>query len=321
MRNSSLELLRILSVMLIIAMHILGYIDQTSLSTFNKVVVGGVNIVGNTGVTCFVLISGYFGVTFKKGKFVSLIVLSTAYSLLVVFLNYGHDVRELLKALLIIPRYKLWFIVCYLFLMLLSSYLNRFTEMLSKKEYTRLMVMLTLLLCFVPSLFVDAGTGGVILYQGGKNLTYFLFLYMLGRYIKFYYDQWHSKGRLTAILLSLFAVQFMLFAVLYFRFNTRYTLFYDCNILMLMSSVTLFCLFKTFHYYSRTINYISSSVLAMYVLNGLYVFIDKKTIHIQQYSSEEMLVVFLVAEVLAVSLVAIIIDKTLGTLVRKMISL
>lgn len=316
-RNSSFELLRIVSVLLIIAMHIVGYVDQTHFSPFNHLVAGGLNIVGNTGVTCFVLISGYFGVSFKMHKFVSLVVLSSVYSLLVAYLVFGCDVKELLKALLIIPRYKLWFIVCYLFLMVLSPYLNRFSEMLDRKEYTRLMLTLTLLLCVVPSLFADAGTGSTVLYQGGKNLTYFLFIYLLGRYIRKYYDQRYSRRRLIALQLSLLALQFLLFTLLYYKFNTPYTLFYDCNILMLMSAVTLFFLFKSFCYHSSIINFVSSSVLAMYVLNGLYVFIDRTFIHIQQYCSSGFFAACLLAEVLAVALVAIVTDKTLGTLVRK----
>jgi len=314
MRNSSFEVLRLLAVMLIIAMHILGYVDHALLSPANKAVLAGVNIIGNTGVSCFVLISGYFGVKFKFHKFIYLIVISSLYTLFVTCLNDGYDLKEAVKALLVIPRYKLWFIVCYLFLMLLSPYLNQFAEMLEKKEFTRLLALLTVLLCVVPTVFFEAANSDVILHQGGKNLTYFLFLYLIGRYIRKYFDKDYSRTLSASVFFLSSGIMAVIAAL------TGILLVSDCSIFILLSSLSLFFFFKSFCFHSRTVNYITSSVLAIYVLNWIYIFLDKGFIHIEEHASSISFVLYLAAEVLIVVLAALIIDKTLGALVNRLLT-
>lgn len=115
MRNSSIELLRISSIFLIIMMHVAS--------------------LGNWVVSCFILISGYYGVRYSKRKFLYLLIVTTIYSLIVSLLNDGMDLKSLLKAVLCIPLYSHWFIACYLALILLSPYVNAMAEMLTKKRF------------------------------------------------------------------------------------------------------------------------------------------------------------------------------------------
>ena len=63
-RHSGLECLRIISIILIVSMHILGNTFHTS-NLLNKEFILFVNTLGNTGVTLFILISGYFGIPFQ----------------------------------------------------------------------------------------------------------------------------------------------------------------------------------------------------------------------------------------------------------------
>lgn len=58
-RHSGLECLRIISIILIVSMHILGNTFHTS-NWLNKEFILFINTLGNTGVTLFILISGYF---------------------------------------------------------------------------------------------------------------------------------------------------------------------------------------------------------------------------------------------------------------------
>ena len=67
-RHSGLECLRIISIILIVSMHILGNTFHTS-NLLNKEFILFVNTLGNTGVTLFILISGYFGIRFNTHKF------------------------------------------------------------------------------------------------------------------------------------------------------------------------------------------------------------------------------------------------------------
>ena len=69
MRKSNFELLRLFCIFGIVVMHAMGNID-TSLSVWNTESHIFVNALFNTGVTCFILISGYFGIKFRLEKLI-----------------------------------------------------------------------------------------------------------------------------------------------------------------------------------------------------------------------------------------------------------
>lgn len=70
-RNSNFELLRIICIFGIISMHSFGAFLHTAIgaSRFYGTLI---NSVFNMGVSCFMLISGYFGIRFSVRKFVTL---------------------------------------------------------------------------------------------------------------------------------------------------------------------------------------------------------------------------------------------------------
>ena len=70
-RSSNFELLRLLCIFGILMMHTFGGID-TSVSFFNTEIHVLVNSVFNMGVTCFILLSGYFGIRFDFKKLIRL---------------------------------------------------------------------------------------------------------------------------------------------------------------------------------------------------------------------------------------------------------
>lgn len=185
-RNSSIELLRIISILLIIMMHISSLVDYNEASMMNKMWLGVINAIGNCGVSCFILISGYYGVRFNKNKFLYLIILTTIYTLMVSLLNNGINYKSSFIAILGIPLYTdtLWFIVCYLALMLLSPYINTMLDVLSEIEFRKMLIILCVLLSIIPSVFYYPSVNGVMLAQGGKCLSYFIFIYFIGRYIR-----------------------------------------------------------------------------------------------------------------------------------------
>lgn len=64
MRLSNLETLRIVSILLILSMHIYSQIPKEDMIFENLLLGQLINAIGNIGVTCFVLISGYFGIIY-----------------------------------------------------------------------------------------------------------------------------------------------------------------------------------------------------------------------------------------------------------------
>lgn len=66
-RNSNLEMLRIVSMFLIVAHHYAmhGFNIAELNYSFNRYIVGVLSLGGKLGVSCFILISGFFMVNFQ----------------------------------------------------------------------------------------------------------------------------------------------------------------------------------------------------------------------------------------------------------------
>lgn len=80
-RQTNIELLRIICILMIVSMHICGEIFSTQ-NVLNKGIILAVNSIGNAGVTLFILISGYFGISFNVRKLFNLLVVTCFYSFL-----------------------------------------------------------------------------------------------------------------------------------------------------------------------------------------------------------------------------------------------
>lgn len=153
-RLSNFELLRIVSILLILTMHSLSQVQVSELSTFNVFLSHVVSSIGNIGVSCFVLISGYFGIKFKLQRFVQLAFLTTLYTVVVYLFQKGFVFNGgIVKAFLVVPLYENWFVSCYLLLTLFSPYLNDFVQKLSKIQYAKLLAVMIVCFCMLPTAF------------------------------------------------------------------------------------------------------------------------------------------------------------------------
>ena len=84
-----METLRIVSILLILSMHIYSQVPKEDMIFGNLILGHLINAIGNIGVTCFVLISGYFGIKFKSFRLIQLILITTFYSLFIYLINNG----------------------------------------------------------------------------------------------------------------------------------------------------------------------------------------------------------------------------------------
>ena len=126
-RDSGLELLRILAIVLIFWMHGASSYSNNNLSAWLCIVIESV---GNIGVALFILITGYFGIRFKPKKLVQLefMILFYCWSGLALRFVWGeaqlYGGSQLLSYLFpIIGRFS-WYFTCYFALALLESRLS-----------------------------------------------------------------------------------------------------------------------------------------------------------------------------------------------------
>lgn len=308
-RTSNFECLRIFAIMLILLMHSYAQANCRE-NSFNILVGYVISAIGNTGVSCFVLLSGYFGLKFKMQRFIQLILITTFYTVISFIANNGLAFNiSFFDSLIVVLRYKNWFIACYLILMLLSPFINKAMLSLSKIEYNKLLIILFITFSVLPTLFVSYYY--TILTDGGKCLTYILFLYILGRYLSLFYSE--KKILISKCLLSFLSITILIIALnitISCIFHRECRIFsMDCSPLILFSSLCVFFFFKGIELKSKLINGIAASVLAVYLLDNLRLYVSNHIFDITLYAESDFFILYLMAFVLMVFVLGIVIDK------------
>lgn len=290
-------------------MHSFGMIKDYC-SIINIYITGGIiNAIGNVGVSCFLLISGYFGIKLKGEKFIYLIYITTLYTVLSSIMCRSSGFH-IIKSLIVIPNYGNWFISCYLILMLLCPFIDRLIKSLSEFEFKILITILFIISSLLPTLFISYYH--TVITSGGKCLVYVFFLYLVGRYIGLYKQELkkckfiHMVGIFVMTITSIFL--FNLFITILLGRECR-ILAMDCSPLILFSSIILLYIFKNLKFHSRFINFIAKSVLAVYLLDGLRPWVNSFYKLHENAQSNNLIVNLLIFSIIMMVL-SVIIDKT-----------
>lgn len=325
-RDSGFESLRILSILLILTMHTASIVWKGDVIPFNAYIISIIGSIENIGVTCFILISGYFGIKLKWNKLLQLIILTTGYETLSYVLRehigYESGIQGLLTSILVIPLYKNWFITCYLILMLLSPYINNYTIKCSHTNFKKLLLTSFIVLSIIPTIFNNPYY--TIVTSGGKCFIYFLFIYLIGRYIKLHHDKIFSRKQTVGCFISMTLLINLLNFIIGYIFHKRCTIYsMDCSPFILISAISIFYLFKSFTFKSNIINYISSSIIAVYLLDSTRLLWDYYVFKLANHANSYYMIVYLAMEVFITFTASIFIDKIrlyfLGKIEQKLI--
>ena len=273
-RNSNHELLRIIAMFMIVFIHaniyLFYFVNGTLAFFFN----GMVNGICNIGVACFMLISGYYGMKFDVRKFVRMECMMITYSLLETVLYYflmpeqmqgAALLEQLVKSCLPFITRKYWFYSCYVCLLFLSGYIEKFIVHLKQAEFERLLILLLVLFSVFPTLFYFE-----LIPDNGKGLFHMIMVYMIGRYIRMYRDVKLPK-KAGMIFLLLWVINGISHEIPIEVGGIYHHLCKDNSITNLMMAVILFYLFKELNFKSGFINKAASNVFAVFALNDALV--------------------------------------------------
>lgn len=273
-RNSNLELLRILAIFMIVLIHANMYLFQFVYGRSAVFFNGMVNGICNIGVTCFILISGYYGMKPDLGKFVRMECMMITYSLAETILlcivtpqqmQGAALLEQAVKSFLPFITRKYWFYSCYVCLLFLSGYIQRFIEQLSKQEFQRLLCLLLFLFSVLPTLFYFE-----LIPDNGKGLVQMIMVYMIGRYIRMYRDV-KIPAKALILFLLLWAINGVSHEIPIQIGGIYHHLCKDNSITNLIMAVILFYLFKEFRFRSAVINRVAGDVFAVFALNNTLV--------------------------------------------------
>ena len=337
-RNSRIELLRIICMLMIVAYHyaIYGFYSQDLIYSPNKAFVELLSLGGQFGVSVFVLISGYY-MTEQKYSFRKFMLflgqlwfytLGSLLFFLLFFPSGGLVTREIVSmSLLPISKGHYWFATSFFLLMLLSPYLNCFIKNAGRKLLLSAIAVLLTVYTFLPSLFN-------VHLSYSSTIVRFITLYLSAAYIRLYGSREGSGCKLhRRIFLCLLALSFawvLLSNFLWQRFGLEFFLLHSNDlpqngIFIYLLPLEMFLCFLSFKpVYNKKIN--SLAALAF----GVYLFHDNQLIRsmwqgvfkTSQFASSPWLPLHALAAVVSVYAAASIVElfrrKTLGRLWQRL---
>ncbi|GMO38196.1 MAG: hypothetical protein Ta2B_17920 [Termitinemataceae bacterium] len=286
-RESNFELLRIVSMFLIVFYHLLR--------TPSSAITNAFYVVLHIAVPCFVLISGYFRINASVKGLLKLFLRCAVYAIglysaYCITRHVQVSKKELLKSFFAFSHTPgLWFITTYVFLYLISPLINiALKQANTKQKFVFIMVtgIITGWFGFVNQ---------CLTLEDGKNIVNFIFLYCIGDFIHNNIDNSKLKVKRHLLLLAYLLVNIGLFLILIF--TERYLflqkvlmkIFFPYNSPgLILNSILCFLVFSTIELKSVKINWIASSVLAIYLIhsnNYFIVLLNKIVAHFYDQSS------------------------------------
>ena len=296
-RKSNFELLRIISMLMIITWHIIFH-GNVLANTQNPILYFLVEILKFIiiiHVNLFVLITGYFNCKskFKLKKSLKLVLESVFYylAICIIFQKIGlvkFSAANWIRNIFVNSYQDYWFLSNYIVLYFLSPYINKFINNSTQKEHKRLLLIMLILFSMIPYLTGNKESG-LIFSNNGYTLYNFTFLYIIGAYFRLYplKNSYHFKKMSTKkYRIVLILICFCSMLTNYFLYKTSFDLSkisnsfnevfenfiiestnYE-NPFIILQAVSFFLFFETLNIKnSKIINRIASTTLGIYMIH------------------------------------------------------
>lgn len=335
-RNSNFELLRIISMFFIVLYHTIlhGKVLENCVNPGLKSILEIIMLILVVHVNSYVLVSGYFQSTseFKQSKLWSIITANWFYKNIITIIFIYLGIETLSKNVIFMNLFPLnikgyWFINPYLIIYCLSPYLNKLINVLTKKEYKKLLILLLVILSVFPYL-----TGNQVYSNDGFTLYNFVILYLIGGYIRKYplRDSYIFKRMSDNLYQVVTIVIFIMCVIVNFAFKeaaetaiiddslfrtfgqyiSTMTFKYS-NPIIIVQSVMYLSFFGTLNLKSKFINYISRLTLGVYFIHDndyvratIYKFLKVENPIIDSYN----IIIYVIAIAILIFIACLIIE-------------
>lgn len=284
-RDSNAELLRILCMLMIVCHHYIVHslfpevLQHTYHSTSGAILLF-LHCFIYIGVNCFILISGYYGIKTRIHSFTNIYLICALYfcikpigGFFYALTPYGADsltasltmgeriCRVLSNTFLPISSNGLWFLQCYVALLIMSPILNMARDHFSMRQYQVVLLLMTF-----GNLYFGWWRNMTGFSADGYATAQFVYLYMVGGYLKKYADFSCMRWKAFAV----YVISSLLWGVCVMVIPEWSAFAYN-NIFVLLSAMGFFIFVMSFHFQSKVVNWLAASCLAVYIIQERYV--------------------------------------------------
>lgn len=331
-RNTNIEILRILSMLLIVMHHYSvhgGFVLDQNIISFNNFLVQFLHAGGKLGVDIFVLITGFFLIesSFKAKKLFKLLLVVFTYSISIylIFTAFGlidFNIKKAIKSFFPIIFGQYWFATSYMLLYIFSPYINSLIKAIDKKKHFNLVIILLLFWSVFPTI-----TSSINL--NFSSIGWFCTLYIIASYIRLYPNNYFDNCKIN-FLTALITYSFILLSIVLFdvlgvkidSFSSKALHFTGMNqIPILICAVSLFLGFKNCKIpNNKIINIISSSMFGVYLIHDNYLvrpFLWLDLFNNQSFYHSPYLLLHAIVTIFSVFFVCILLDQIRYNIIEK----
>lgn len=297
-RNSTLELLRILSMFMILGLHYIAPQIGGGLQTTVPANLLFLHVAESAcipAVNVFVLISGYFlcekkTTGLRKAVELYLVMVVIDLALLLFGVLHGDCIfsfRALAISLVPFAFGQHWFLETYILLLLFLPFLNLLLERLSQSAHALLIGIQMLIFSLWPSFLPSSP-----LTDNGYGLTNFITVYLIAAYLRRHVHFRNQKASAVFGLLGwLFSVAII--AVSSYIPYLQSQAWRYCYLFAITASVGIFVFFLNLPaFFNRAVNLISSTVFDIYIAHAfvlLQPFVYEELMKIPKYRDSAFL--------------------------------
>lgn len=323
LRDSNIELLRIVLMLMIIGFHLIvhgaqmgGPVGDHVINNESSVAYVFLKSFLVVAVNCFVFISGFYRITFKIKTLLSLFFQAVFYSLAI---NLAVDMLSLeyisakmyIKAMFAAFSGIWWFLTAYMGLYLLSPLLNNAIDTFNKYQFLFILISVTLINSVSGFVF---GAGPIVGTNSGFSLISFVHIYLIAQYISKYanLDKLTKYSPAVYIVSSLTVFVLAIFSITQLSQSGMGKIYAYNNPLVLAAAVSFFFFFKNLHFKSGLINSISPYVLGIYLFHDHPLtrkYLIEKLFNMSQHNSAYVHFFSLLLVTLLVFIAGFLIDK------------
>ena len=284
MRDSNIELLRILAVMGVVLLHFNGiygnafeYVVANSVTDYMLRYLEGL---AAPAVNLFVLITGYYmcdsyrrDIVKPLNLIVQVVLLGEVFYLVTVLVN-GISTFSVQSAVLALVPCN-YYVVLYITLYFVSPYINLALRRLEKRQWKQ-MLCISLCLFSVFPIVIDVlqevlerefqGLNPIGLQgdQAGYTIVQFCLMYVIGAYFKKIEVKWSKRRSLS--VLAICSILLLVWCKI-----LPLTAWTYCNPIVILEAVAIFLLFQQIHIRSIWINRASKAVFTCFLSHGVFV--------------------------------------------------
>lgn len=312
-RKYNLDCLRSLCMFYVLLVHIVGHSGFLELIKDSRdltfYIVNYIACCARVSVLVFVIITGYFGVTLKIRKVLKLeykLLFYGFFTFLISILinkNINLNLLDILKTILPFSYTSWWFMSHYIVLLLFSPFINILIENLNRKQH-----FILIFICIFLFNIISSFSLAPIDTTNGYGFNNFILLYLIGRYLRIYSP--HKNKNKTRYLIGyiILSLCILMSYIIYgnYKFGTHN------SVLVLCSSINLFCFFDNISIKSNYFSKISPYVLAVYLITDSFYLreiINSQIFNPCNYADSLIVILYIIIYSVILFIVCIIIDS------------